>query len=482
MAYLTSIVVLDTGQVLVLQPISGTFSAGGGFATSLGVTELSLTSFGGSVFPSVDALFSLGSLVKRWSDGYFSGTVSSGNIFAASVVSAGTYQNLPGVGGSGTIDIIPKWTTSSTLGNSVFAQFATPPSTTVSVGGHIVPSASVGDNNFNLGSLSLPWAALFVEETGAPSGLNGLIAIGDLVLDSSTDIVRPVNDNVFDLGKATKRFRRGLFGTSVVSSTISAGGGFQTNAGITLTANAIQFVAAGSMNFTPGAGFNFSLGSGNFISDGDAEGGNQDIGISTKKWRDAYFGRSIFAGGVTVFNDNGGLFPNQNDYSDIGSVSTRWRHGYFSGTISAGTVSAGTYINLPPGGGYDTIQDEGTPLTQRTTIDFTGAGVTASDSGSKTTVNIPGGAGSVNIKQTDFNFGIVPTFASTGTIVDSDVGLTSQISVTQAFDAPVGKMADENEMDSFLFVASAGSGSFVLRAESLQGRVVGAFRINYLIG
>jgi hypothetical protein len=42
--------------------------------------------------------------------------------------------------------------------------------------------------------------------------------------------------------------------------------------------------------------------------------------------------------------------------------------------------------------GGHTIQDEGTPLTQRTTLNFTGAGVTAADTGGVTVVTIPGGA------------------------------------------------------------------------------------------
>ncbi len=48
------------------------------------------------------------------------------------------------------------------------------------------------------------------------------------------------------------------------------------------------------------------------------------------------------------------------------------------------------------GSGYDTIQDEGSNLTQRNTINFTGAGVTASDDffGTKTEVNIPGAVAS----------------------------------------------------------------------------------------
>lgn len=44
-------------------------------------------------------------------------------------------------------------------------------------------------------------------------------------------------------------------------------------------------------------------------------------------------------------------------------------------------------------GGYSTVEDEGTPVTQRSTLNFTGAGVTVTDSGSKTQVSIPGGAG-----------------------------------------------------------------------------------------
>lgn len=43
------------------------------------------------------------------------------------------------------------------------------------------------------------------------------------------------------------------------------------------------------------------------------------------------------------------------------------------------------------GSGGHTIEDEGTPLTQRDTINFVGSGVTATDAGGKTVVTIPGG-------------------------------------------------------------------------------------------
>ena len=44
-------------------------------------------------------------------------------------------------------------------------------------------------------------------------------------------------------------------------------------------------------------------------------------------------------------------------------------------------------------GGYNLVQDEGAPLTKRTTIDFTGAGVTCTDTGAKTSCSIAGGGG-----------------------------------------------------------------------------------------
>ena len=43
------------------------------------------------------------------------------------------------------------------------------------------------------------------------------------------------------------------------------------------------------------------------------------------------------------------------------------------------------------GGGYDTFQDEGVAQTQRTTVDFQGAGVTVTDNGTNTVVTVPGG-------------------------------------------------------------------------------------------
>lgn len=54
-----------------------------------------------------------------------------------------------------------------------------------------------------------------------------------------------------------------------------------------------------------------------------------------------------------------------------------------------------TTCTIAGSSGYATVQDEGTPLTARTTINFTGAGVTCTDNGgsSRTDCTIPGGGG-----------------------------------------------------------------------------------------
>jgi hypothetical protein len=51
------------------------------------------------------------------------------------------------------------------------------------------------------------------------------------------------------------------------------------------------------------------------------------------------------------------------------------------------------YAPITQGQYNQTVEDEGTPVTQRSTMNFTGAGVSVADSGGKTTVTIVGGAG-----------------------------------------------------------------------------------------
>ena len=61
------------------------------------------------------------------------------------------------------------------------------------------------------------------------------------------------------------------------------------------------------------------------------------------------------------------------------------------GVLVLSAASGGGGSSSDYDGGYLVAQDEGAPLTKRTTIDFTGAGVTCTDTGAKTSCDIPSG-------------------------------------------------------------------------------------------
>jgi hypothetical protein len=85
------------------------------------------------------------------------------------------------------------------------------------------------------------------------------------------------------------------------------------------------------------------------------------------------------------------------------------------------------------GGGYNLIQDEGAPLTARTTINFVGGGVTASDSGALTTVTIPTQQAYATVQDE----GVALTQRTTidfvgGAVTVTDTGAKTQVSIPTA--------------------------------------------------
>lgn len=61
--------------------------------------------------------------------------------------------------------------------------------------------------------------------------------------------------------------------------------------------------------------------------------------------------------------------------------------------LTTGSVRGILTISTGGGSAYATVQDEGTPLTQRATVNFVGAGVSCADSGGITVCTIAGGGG-----------------------------------------------------------------------------------------
>ena len=90
--------------------------------------------------------------------------------------------------------------------------------------------------------------------------------------------------------------------------------------------------------------------------------------------------------------------------------------------------------------------------------------------------------GSVNVKQTEVDFGTTPLAEAEFTVADADVSAGSQIIGSVAYEAPTSKDLDEMEMDAIDVKFAPGSGQLTIRVKGLEGYLADKFKINYLVG
>jgi hypothetical protein len=130
--------------------------------------------------------------------------------------------------------------------------------------------------------------------------------------------------------------------------------------------------------------------------------------------------------------------------------------------------------NAPVGGsGYATVKDEGTSQTQRTAVNFTGAGVTCSDNAgtSTTDCNIPGGSGS---PATFFQSSIETAVSSAGPATNAYVvfGHTFNSSITFSV-FTVNIATNDNSANRYAICVYDGSGNLQAKAETLNASATG---------
>lgn len=124
------------------------------------------------------------------------------------------------------------------------------------------------------------------------------------------------------------------------------------------------------------------------------------------------------------------------------------------------------------------VQDEGVSQGYASTINFTGAGVTASISGATATVNIPGGGGGGSATAATITSTVVSTRLE-ATVTDASVSATSKIMLSLASMPDTDQTADD-DLDIRGMYAIPGTGSFVFRA-SFNTPFVGPLKINYMV-
>lgn len=110
------------------------------------------------------------------------------------------------------------------------------------------------------------------------------------------------------------------------------------------------------------------------------------------------------------------------------------------------------------------IEDEGTPLTQRNTLNFVGSGVTAADSGGKTVVTIPGG--SLTVQEVDGSPTESPTTTlefPNGTLTEPSAGVVRYTAA--ATGAARWEIVTDGSLDGFIWAVDAGGVHRLIYAE-----------------
>jgi len=133
----------------------------------------------------------------------------------------------------------------------------------------------------------------------------------------------------------------------------------------------------------------------------------------------------------------------------------------------------------PASSGVDT-QDEGTPLGTTTSLNFAGAGVTASGI-NPTLVTIPGGGGgSATVTQVTVNLPSPAKRSHTVVVTDATVNGTSKIVLSLA-GAPPSAVHEIEDIEMLSIGGLPATGNFTFQA-GFANPISGPILINYMVG
>jgi hypothetical protein len=95
--------------------------------------------------------------------------------------------------------------------------------------------------------------------------------------------------------------------------------------------------------------------------------------------------------------------------------------------------------------------------------------------------SLAGVAGGASWTEVEIDFGSVPQYSKSFTIVDASVAASSLIMAVQSGTAATSRSADENGMDGLVCNATAGTGQFTLNVFAVPGPVAGKYRVSYVV-
>ena len=135
---------------------------------------------------------------------------------------------------------------------------------------------------------------------------------------------------------------------------------------------------------------------------------------------------AIFEGGAWLKVDNHDIQA-YNTVKDESTILPQRSVLKFTGAgVTASDVGSETQVNIPIQPAYSTVKDEGSSVTQRSTINFIGGGVTASDVAGETQVSIPTQQAYTTIQEEGINLAQtnILDFQGAGVTASAGVGKT----------------------------------------------------------
>lgn len=140
--------------------------------------------------------------------------------------------------------------------------------------------------------------------------------------------------------------------------------------------------------------------------------------------------------------------------------------------LEAKQGSVAPVVGAALGSSYSTVEDEGNPLPQQTILNFVGAGVTATDAGTSTTVTIPGGSGgtvtTVSVVTANGVSGSVANPTTTPAITLT-LGAITPASVAAVGTVTGSNLSGTNTGDQTNITGNAGTATALQTARNING-------------
>src|SRR5210317_1392024 len=409
-------------------------SAGGTVTIDDNLNISGTTTVSGHILPDTDVTYDLGSSSFKFRDIYLSGT--SINLGSATITASGSSIVLPSgstiSGGTGNlatesyvdtavanvIDSAPGALDTlnelaAALGDD--ANYASTTTTALSNRLRIDTNAqgltstqkSNAITNLGLSTVATSGSYTDLSNTSSVVTLSGTQTLTNKTISSTNNTITITESNISDLGSyitasssdtltnKSGNISQWTNDTGYLTSTNINTSTSGSNALITLTNS-----AGGSDSVTLAAGSNITISeSGDTITIASTASGSaltiQDEGstLTTDATTLNFVGAGVTASGsgsTKTITISGGSSYTDSDVNTHLNTSTA-----SSGEVLSWNGSDYDWVAQSGGGSSLTIQDEGSTLTtDATTLNFTGAGVTASGTGSTKTINIPASGGS----------------------------------------------------------------------------------------